>query len=113
MSTKTYTLIENTRDEHSFPDKDSLLNYLGFEEVPPSQEVHVHADTPDNQKTAAILIMLSDRRFTLRTVSSIIEKTGVADFDEITTLLDEADIAYITRIKRGTGEMLIGLASRN
>jgi len=124
MQNTTYILTEITRDEHSFPDKTSLIQYLGcLPDITPNPENYrepepyeylAPEDTLDSDlvHTGMIIALLEDPRFTLRTVTSLEDKTGLPLF-KILTLLDQHGTQVVTRTNRSTGEQLIGLASRN
>lgn len=59
-----------------------------------------------------IVALLSDERYTLRKLSTLAEETGLSEGDVIYEL-DNSDVRYITRVKRGNGAKLIGLLARN
>ena len=91
-------------------------------------EFHLHANNtqvtpPEIQADAAeqeqpskfdrLMNELQDPRYTLRSVSELVEKTGYADQASIEDALVRNDEEYVTKRRRSDGAALIGLASRN
>jgi hypothetical protein len=61
--------------------------------------------------TDRIVEMLSGE-YQLRTMQAVIDAVG-HDADAIIEMLDEAGVAFVTKVRRGDGALLLGLASRN
>lgn len=58
--------------------------------------------------------LLNDPRYTLRTASSVIEKSGFAgDAEDLADYLGDNDIDVVIKHRRSDGAALIGLADRN
>ena len=81
-------------------------------EAAPAAAPVVEANQPPENPLQVITDMLNDPRYTLRSLSSLAEKSGLSEGDVIYEL-DNNDIDYVTRTKRGSGAKLIGLDSRN
>lgn len=105
MNAKTI-VTTTTQTTHEFDSVSAAIEYLqGF--VPTVEPVQRHLDAYEQA-----LDMLKDPRFTLRTVESIEDKTGV-EIGYFTTWLRDRGIGYVTKRQRHTDEPLIGLAARN
>ncbi len=59
-----------------------------------------------------VMELLEDVRFSLRSVSTVCEKSGL-NRTQLFDLFDKEDIDVVTRTKRGSGDELVGLADRN
>ncbi len=66
----------------------------------------------DADQLFALIALLEDPRFTLRTEASLLGKLAI-DVGSLRTLLDAMEEAYVVRTNRTTGARLIGLARRN
>lgn len=83
-------------------------------DAPSSAEPTTTAATTTEKTPVDIAIeLLSDERYTLRTVKSVLEKTGFEDQDALEDALDEADVDYVIKSRRRDRAALVGLASRN
>ena len=114
----TYTLTETNviTNTLEFDDKSALLTYLAPTVAPnqkwPFTTQDSSAPSPELASVEYIIALLDDPRFTLRTLLSVCARTGLSA-DLVYGMLDDADVEYVIKHKRGTREELIGLASRN
>jgi hypothetical protein len=79
---------------------------------PVVHETTASAATDTQTPLDIVLGLLKDERYTLRSAKSLAEKSGLS-VDEVEELLNDNDIEYVTKRKRGSGDLLIGLEERN
>ena len=60
-----------------------------------------------------LMIALETCQYSLRTIDQLVEKTGLADLEEVKAALEGEEIAFVLRRRRHDGAQMIGLASRN
>lgn len=80
--------------------------------TPVLDEVVANAEFTPADPFSVLMRELQDPRYTLRSTRELSEKTGI-DYSVIPDLLDENNVLYVTKRRRGDGAELIGLASRN
>lgn len=93
-----YTFTTNDQAEAQ-----AILNALATTQAPNEPAVNVNL--------AHVLKELNHPDYKLRRLSKIAEKVGM-DEDEVLDLLDDGNVDYVEKTKRGTGDTLIGLAAR-
>lgn len=104
------TVIEQI--SHEFDSAEAAANYLlGVSSGPVVEAPVVEAPAP-RDPLENLLNLLEDPRFTLRTVTSLEAKTGVS-WKDIEFWLQCRGIGYVVKTRRGSGDLLVGLASRN
>lgn len=93
--------------------EDSISAMVDFiDRMKHSQQSQTEQPEEDEPKAIHCLMgMLEDGRYTLRSLSTIAEKSGLYEA-EVFRVLNENDISFVVKTSR-TGKKLIGLASRN
>jgi len=112
----TTEIVENT---HEFTDSAAAQQFLASIRSATNPTINptinpATRSTPFSEKSPKdkILEMLNHSQYTLRSIESIQEKTGLYGA-ELHQVLDEIGEDLVYRTRHSNGESLVGLASRN
>lgn len=72
------------------------------------------AAAPARTATIDILVgLLQDPKFTIRSMSTLMDNSGLMEPADVYDLLDKHGFEYVTKTRRRDGEAMVGLLERN
>ncbi len=72
------------------------------------------AAAPARTATIDILVgLLQDPKYTIRTMGTLMENSGLMEPADVYNLLDKHGFEYVTKTRRRDGETMVGLLERN
>ncbi len=72
------------------------------------------AAAPARTATIDILVgLLQDPKYTIRTMGTLMENSGLMEPADVYDLLDKHGFEYVTKTRRRDGEAMVGLLERN
>ena len=88
------------------------LHKAPVEATPAAEAVAIPTIPEGKTKFAKLMELLEDRRYTWRTVATLVEKTGYANKDEVLAELEDNGVSIEFANRNSDGAEMIGLSSR-